>query len=247
MKRRNILGMQVNQITINDALIQCLSWSKEQSSRYICAANVHMCMEAFDKSDFRSIVNNADLVVPDGRPLVWAQHLLGADEAKQLRGMDLMLALCKQAEKSAATVGFYGATPELLDRLTNKLTQQYSDLKITCTIAPPFRALSPEEDNAIIEQINTSGVNFLFVGLGCPKQERWMAEHKNKLHCVMLGVGAAFDFIAGNKPHAPRWIQSFGLEWLFRLSCEPRRLWPRYLIQNPRFVWHFLWQWLRRK
>jgi len=245
--RPTILGMQVSQITINDALTQCASWADVSTGHYVCAANVHMCMEAFDDESFRDVINNADLVVPDGRPLVWAQRLLGHRDAQQVRGMDLMLALCQQSADQMIPIGFYGATTTLLEQLEKELTRRYPGLNIAYSVAPPFRTLSADEDADIARQINDSGVRFLFVGLGCPKQERWMAEHKEKLHCVMLGVGAAFDFIAGNKPHAPRWMQSLGLEWLFRLGCEPRRLWRRYLIQNPRFVWHFFWQWVGRE
>lgn len=214
---------------------------------YVCAANVHMCMEAFDDPSFRDVVNDADLVLPDGRPLVWAQRLLGRKGAQQMRGMDLMLALCEDAARSGKPVGFYGTTDGQLAQLVAVLEQRFDGLNVACRIAPPFRPLSDEEDADIVKRINASGVRVLFVGLGCPKQERWMAEHKNQLTCVMLGVGAAFDFIAGNKKHAPRWMQVCGLEWLFRLLAEPRRLWRRYLIQNPRFVWQFIRQYLSER
>jgi len=243
----NILALYISTWHPSKMLEHIFTWERSESAQYICAANIHMCMEAFDDDAFRDVVNNADLVIPDGRPLVWAQRLLGHRDAQQVRGTDLMLALCQQSAEQNISVGFYGATPELLEQLTNVLSLRYPGLTVSCCIAPPFRALSMNEDADIVRQINDSGVRFLFVGLGCPKQERWMAEHKDKLHCVMLGVGAAFDFIAGNKPHAPRWMQSLGLEWLFRLGCEPRRLWRRYLIQNPRFVWHFFWQWVGRE
>jgi N-acetylglucosaminyldiphosphoundecaprenol N-acetyl-beta-D-mannosaminyltransferase len=242
-----ILGMRTDVQELDAAHSHVMAMTGGDSACYICAANVHMCMEAYDDPAFREVVNNADLVVPDGRPLVWAQRLLGHRGAQQVRGMDLMLDLCEQSARDGTPIGFYGASPDLLEILIEKLTQCYPGLNVVCRIAPPFRELTADEDNQYIDQINQSGARILFVGLGCPKQERWMAAHKDRLHCVMLGVGAAFDFLAGHKRHAPRWMQRVGLEWLFRLCSEPGRLWRRYLIQNPRFVWHFTRQWLAYK
>jgi len=240
--RVRVITIDVDVLSIPDAVSEIFSLSDRGVSAYIAIANVHMCMEAFDDPLFRDTVNQANLVVPDGLPLVWAQHLLGYRQARQVRGMDLMLALCRQAERDGTPVGFYGASTDLLRQLTEKLGHRFPGVKIVCQIAPPFHELTAEEDARYIESINESGVRILFVGLGCPKQERWMAAHKGSVQCVMLGVGAAFDFLAGNKRHAPQWMQSIGLEWLFRLSTEPRRLWRRYLIHNPRFIWHFLCQ-----
>jgi N-acetylglucosaminyldiphosphoundecaprenol N-acetyl-beta-D-mannosaminyltransferase len=127
------------------------------------------------------------------------------------------------------------------------LAKEFPTLNIACSISPPFRPLTVEEDEIYIQQINDAGVRILFVGIGCPKQENWMAAHKERLLCVMIGVGAAFDFFSGRKRHAPRWMQKAGLEWLFRLVSDPRRLWRRYLKHNPRFVWHFGKQWLAYK
>ncbi|MBM7072035.1 WecB/TagA/CpsF family glycosyltransferase [Shewanella sp. 202IG2-18] len=204
-------------------------------------------MEVFDFKDFREIVNNADLVVPDGKPLVWGQKLLGNSKAHQIRGQDLTFETCRLAEKENLSVGFYGASQETLDAMNIKLTSHYPKLNIVYSYSPPFRQLNKEEKKLLVDNLNNSGIDILFVGLGCPKQEKWMAEHKKCLKCVMLGVGAAFDFIAGNKKHAPKWMQSVGLEWLFRLLCEPTRLWKRYLKQNPRFVWYFIQQLLGKK
>nr|WP_306800221.1 WecB/TagA/CpsF family glycosyltransferase [Endozoicomonas sp. YOMI1] len=204
-------------------------------------------METFDSDEFSKVVNNADLVVPDGKPLVWGQKLLGHKEAQQVRGQDLTMELCKLAAGQQLKVGFYGGMPETLVIMKERLVEQFPSLDIFYDFSPPFRPLTPAEDNDVVNAINDSGIQILFVGIGCPKQERWMAEHKDKLHCVMLGVGAAFDFIAGNKKHAPRWMQAIGMEWLFRLLNEPQRLWKRYLKQNPRFIWYFTQQLLGRK
>ena len=240
--RRRIISIDVNYLSGVGRENVVNRLMSTEGAAYVCAANVHMCMEAFDDPAFRDVVNKADLVIPDGRPLVWAQRLLGADHAMQLRGMDLMLKLCESASRSGTAVGFYGGSEAVLARLIAVLTAQFPGLNVALEIAPPFRQPTADEDRHYCEQINASGVRILFVGLGCPKQERWMAEHRDRLHCVMLGVGAAFDFIAGNKRHAPRWLQKAGLEWLFRLVSEPRRLWRRYLIQNPRFIWYFIGQ-----
>ena len=236
---RMILSMRVDVTSIANVLKLTDNWMNSAEGYYVCVSNVHMCMECFDDGSFLDVVNNADLVVPDGKPLVWAQKMLGVTRPQQVRGMDLMLALCAHAENSCLPVGFYGGTPAVLRMLENSLKQRYPELEIGLTISPPFRPLSPQEDAEYLAKINDSGVRILFVGLGCPKQERWMAENRAKLNCVMLGVGAAFDFIAGQKRHAPRWMQAAGLEWAFRFLCEPGRLWKRYLKHNPRFIWYF--------
>jgi N-acetylglucosaminyldiphosphoundecaprenol N-acetyl-beta-D-mannosaminyltransferase len=147
-----------------------------------------------------------------------------------------MLYVLEAAAQERIPVGFYGGAPEVLESLAKRMQARYAGLIVAYAFSPPFRAASPEEDTAITRQINQSGARILFVGLGCPKQELWMAEHRGKINAVMLGVGAAFDFHAGMKPQAPTWIQRVGLEWLFRLFVEPRRLWRRYLYHNPRFL-----------
>ncbi len=233
-----ILNMRVDITSLSKAVKQIGFWVSQKEAHYVCISNVHMCMECFDNDEFCKVVNGADLVVPDGKPLVWVQKILGEKDAQQVRGMDLMLALCGYAEKTSLSIGFYGSTPRLLSKLEKNLKISFPALRVVCSLAPPFRPLLEQERMDYIDIINESGVEFLFVGIGCPKQEKWMAENKTKLKCTMLGVGAAFDFIAGEKRHAPLWMQSLGLEWLFRLLSEPRRLWKRYLKHNPRFVWY---------
>ncbi|WP_237067317.1 WecB/TagA/CpsF family glycosyltransferase [Microbulbifer guangxiensis] len=205
-------------------------------------------MEAYDSSDFRTIVNEADWVIPDGRPLSWAQRRLGHSDAEQVRGQDIMNALCESSGRQGWNIGLYGGSSDkVLTQVVKQLRETYPDISITFAWSPPFRELSEVEDEVLVSRINLAQVNVLFVGIGCPKQERWMAKHKDRLNCVMLGVGAAFDFVAGSKRHAPRWVQKLGLEWLFRLCSEPKRLWKRYLKQNPRFIYHFCRQWLFNK
>lgn len=234
-----LLKMQVDLINIKTLINQVYHWCSIKGGHYICVSSVHMCMETFDDQSIESAVNNADITVPDGKPLVWGQKLLGYKEAEQIRGQDLTMALCQLASDKKLKVGFYGASLETLLAMSHKLEQKFPLLDIAYLHSPPFRPLSQKEDNAIVNDIQEKNIDILFVGLGCPKQEHWMANHQDRLMTVMVGVGAAFDFIAGNKKPAPRWMQSIGLEWFFRLLCEPRRLWQRYLKQNPRFVYHF--------
>ena len=166
----------------------------------------------------------------------------GEKKAQQVRGSDLMLELCAKAEINNICIGLYGSTSEVLNELLKFLNYRFPNLRVTFSCSPPFRSLTKEEDDSYVAEINNSGAKILFVGIGCPKQEIWMAEHRNKLSCVMVGVGAAFDFFSGHKKLAPMWMQRIGLEWAFRLVCEPKRLWKRYLKHNPRFVWYFLQQ-----
>lgn len=235
--------MNVDVMQLSSALSKTLELVNANQGAYICVSNVHMCMETFDSESFRNIVNSAGLVIADGRPISWAQKLLGHSEAQQVRGQDIMTALCHKSHVSELSVGFYGgSSEEVLSRMVRNLKQQFTNININYRFAPPFRALTSLEDEEVITQINKAKVDILFVGIGCPKQELWMAEHKSSLNCVMLGVGAAFDFLAGDKKHAPRWMQKIGCEWIFRLFSEPKRLWKRYLKQNPRFIFHFIKQ-----
>lgn len=244
---RDILNMHVDVTSYPDAAGRVVSWASDGHSRYVCAANVHMVMESHDDSDFQDIVNGADLVTPDGVPLVWALKLLGVPEATRVYGPDLTLHVCKKAAELGIPIGLYGGTPESLEAFVNFLESNYPGIQIGCTIAPPFRPLTAEEDEQYTTQINSSGIRILFVGIGCPKQEKWMAAHKDKIAAVMLGVGAAFDFHTGRVKQAPSWMQKVGLEWLFRLLMEPKRLWKRYFKHNPRFVLLFLRQMMAAK
>jgi len=246
--KQRILLLDTNVIDIATAVDQTLLLVSEKKGAYVCASNVHMCMEVYDTPEFEQIVNGANMVLPDGRPLLWAQKLLGHHGATQVRGQDIMTELCAISRKKGLRMGLYGGQSEsVLTAVQAKLRQDYSSIKLFYQFSPPFRPLTPAEDAEVVAQINSAGVDILFVGIGCPKQERWMAEHKDKLSCVMLGVGAAFDFMAGQKKHAPRWMQRIGLEWFFRLCSEPKRLWKRYLLHNPRFIFYFGVQLLKSK
>lgn len=232
----NILGCRVDATSYEQATAQILQWARDGESRYVCVANVHMVMETQDDPSFKVLVNQADLVTPDGMPLVWMLRRMGYPHQERVYGPELTLRLVEAAAQQGIPVGFYGSTAEVLKRLIITLQECYPALWVAYAFSPPFRPLTPEEDADIVAEINASGARLLFIGLGCPKQERWMAGHKGWVRAVMLGVGAAFDFLAGTKPQAPRWMQRAGLEWLFRLLTEPRRLWRRYLVNNSVFV-----------
>jgi N-acetylglucosaminyldiphosphoundecaprenol N-acetyl-beta-D-mannosaminyltransferase len=231
-----ILGMRVDPTSYEEATEKVLAWAAAGESRYVCVANVHMVMEAQDDPSFRTLVNAADLVTPDGMPLVWMLRKLGYPHQERVRGPELTSRVCAEAARRGVPVGFYGGHPEALEALVRNLSARFPGLRVVYAYSPPFRPLTPEEDERVTEEINASGARILFVGLGCPKQEWWMAEHKGRVRAVMLGVGAAFDFHAGRVRQAPVWMQRAGLEWLFRLVQEPRRLWRRYLKHNPRFL-----------
>ncbi|OOV12909.1 glycosyltransferase [Deinococcus sp. LM3] len=211
------------------------------------AANVHMLMEGYDNSAFQKVINTADLVLPDGVPLVWALKLLGHKEAARVYGPTLTLHVCEAAAREGVAIGLYGGTPESLLDFKAFLHHEYPGIQIACAIAPPFRALTQEEDDAYTQEILDSGARILFVGIGCPKQEWWMYNHRDRLPLVMLGVGAAFDFHSGRVKQSPAVLQRLGLEWLFRLVMEPKRLWKRYAKHNPRFVALFARQLFKEK
>jgi len=244
---RHILGQRVDYTTYTKATEQVLEMANDGQGGYVCISTVHMVMEGHDDPDFQRIVNGADLVTPDGMPLVWALKLLGIKQAERVYGPTLTTIVCREAARQGVPVGFYGGTDEVLEMMKANLLRDYPNLDIAYIYSPPFRPPTDEEDRQVVEDILNSGAKILFVGIGCPKQERWMAAHKDRLPMPLLGVGAAFDFIAGIKPQAPRWMQKMGLEWLFRLISEPKRLWWRYIYHNPRFVYKFALQLLGLK
>lgn len=243
----SILGVNVAPTTYPEVVNRCLAWARRGETRTLVFANVHVIMEAFDDPQLRANLNAADMVNPDGVPLVWALKLLGEKQASRVYGPDCMLSMLEAAAANGIPVGFYGASPEVLEPLAVNVLKRFPELRIAVSISPPFRPLTAEEDAAYVRQIAGSGARILFISLGCPKQERWMMSHTAQIPAVMFAVGAAFDFIAATKSQAPRWMMRSGLEWLFRLASEPRRLFVRYVKQNPRFVWYFAAQLLLRR
>ena len=242
-----ILKMKVHATTYQAATEQILAWADGHQSRTVFAANVHMVMEAYDDGAFRKVVNKADLVTPDGMPLVWMVRWLGHPIKDRVYGPTLMLRVLEAAARKGIPVGFYGGAPKVLDSLVKNLQSRFQYLDVVFSFSPPYRGPTPEEDLGVVQDINDSGARILFVGLGCPKQELWIAAHRDRVKAVMLGVGAAFDFHAGKVRQAPKWLQKSGLEWLFRLLAEPGRLWKRYLKHNPRFAMLGIMELARKK
>jgi N-acetylglucosaminyldiphosphoundecaprenol N-acetyl-beta-D-mannosaminyltransferase len=242
-KKIQIIGLETN-VCDHESAVETIA---ALDGGYVCVATVHMVMEAHDDPEFAAKVNAADLVVPDGMPLVWMQKLQGAREASRVRGNDLTLNLCRYTEDAALQVGFYGGRQEVLEAIKVRAARDFPKLNIAYAYAPPFRELTAAEDAEVVAGINEAAPDILFVGLGCPKQENWMAAHRDSVKAVMVGVGAAFDFYAGNLREAPKWLSNIGLEWLFRLAMEPRRLWKRYLVLNPQFMWLAAKQLMRKE
>lgn len=207
---------------------------------YICVANVHTTVTAHDDPSYRAVQNGAVMALPDGGPLSQYSRRKGFAQAARVTGPDLMKEMLRESAQKHYRHYFYGSTQETLDILREKITRNYPDAIIAGMVSPPFRPLTEEEDAAAVAAINEARPDFVWVGLGAPKQERWMAAHQGRVHALMLGVGAAFDYEAGNIRRAPRWMQRCNLEWLYRLLQDPKRLFKRYFVTNTKFLW---WTW----
>ena len=214
---------------------------------YVCVAAVHTVMICQEDAEVRQAVIDSDLTVPDGQPLVWAMNALGHKLSSRVYGPELMARHCERSVHTGARIFLYGGCNQgALVQLALNLCHRYPGVRIVGGYAPPYRPLTSEEEDAIVNEINASHADIVWVGIGVPKQEKWMAAMRSRLDApVLVGVGAAFDFHAGLVAQAPNWIQAIGMEWAFRLSREPRRLWKRYLTYNPKFVFGFLAQWVR--
>lgn len=235
--RVEVLGVGISVIDMPAALRLIEQWIARGAQEYVCVTGVHGVMESQRDPRLRDIHNRSGMTTPDGMPLVWTGRAAGARSMDRVCGPDLMPAVCELARAKGYSSFFYGGQPGVAGRLAQRLQRRYPGLRVAGTFAPPFRALSGDEDARIVELINDAAPDLLWVGLGTPKQERWMAEHLGKVNAhVMIGIGAAFDIHAGLFPQAPRWIQRSGMEWAFRLAHEPRRLWRRYLRNNPAFL-----------
>jgi N-acetylglucosaminyldiphosphoundecaprenol N-acetyl-beta-D-mannosaminyltransferase len=234
--RINVLGVKISAITMGDAIETIESWLEQETPNYICVTPAHSIMECYHDPELRSIFNRGGLTTPDGMAIVWLLQMKGFYDVERVYGPDLMVAVCRHSIPRGWRHFFYGGAPGVAALLADHLKSLFPDLHVAGSYSPPFRPLTPEEEQVIVEQVNAARPDIIWVGLGTPKQERWMAEHLGRFdHSILIGVGAAFDFLSGNKRQAPLWIQRAGLEWLFRLVSEPRRLWRRY-IQYPRFL-----------
>lgn len=239
-KSCNILGVNIA-VTNMKSVIHFLTKNLDKlRGEYVCVSNVHTTVMAYNDESYRKVQNGAVLAVPDGKPLSLICRLRGYKRAQRVAGPDLMPEILMLSEKEGYTHYFYGSTPQTLEALEKNIRAKYPKLKIAGTYSPPFRKLTEEEDRAVIEQINSAKPDFVWVGLGAPKQECWMHEHQGKINAIMLGVGAAFDFHAGTAKRAPKWMQELYLEWLYRLLQDPKRLLKRYMFSNIQFIWLIL-------
>lgn len=231
-----VLGAPIDVLDAGTAVARISAWAQRRESRVVCICNVHSVVTASHDSSFMQVIAQADMATPDGAPVAWMLRRQGAVAQPRVSGPDLMLDYCAHAAATSESIFLFGSTGETLARLQAALLQRWPALKIAGTLSPPFRALSAEEDAAIVATLNASGAGTVWVSLGCPKQERWMHAHRGQVHAVMLGVGAAFDFHAGTVTRAPMWMREHGLEWLHRLASEPRRLGRRYIVTNVAFL-----------
>lgn len=235
--RAPVLGLGVSAITFRDALAALDAFVRAGLPRYVCITGVHGVMESRADPQLRAIHEAAALVTPDGMPLVFMANRLGFGPVERVYGPDLMRAVCADSARRGYRHFLYGGAPGVAEGLAESLRGRYAGIAVVGTHCPPFRPLSEAEDAAVVAAINASRPDIVWVGLSTPKQERWMAAHLGRIEApVMIGVGAAFDFLAGTKRQAPRWMQRSGLEWLFRLATEPRRLAGRYASIVPRFL-----------
>jgi N-acetylglucosaminyldiphosphoundecaprenol N-acetyl-beta-D-mannosaminyltransferase len=235
--RVDILGVGVSVIDMPMALELIDQWISNGDHQYICVTGVHGIMESQSDPRIRDAHNRSGLTTPDGMPLVWAGRAAGARHMERVYGPDLLLSFCDLAKARGFSSFFYGGREGVANQLARRLEDRYPGLRVAGTYSPPFREPSAAEDEDIVRLINEARPDVVWVGLGTPKQELWMASHATRLDAsVLIGVGAAFDIHAGLSPQAPRWMQRSGLEWAFRLGHEPRRLWRRYLYNNPRFL-----------
>ncbi len=231
-----LLGSYIDAISWEQAGTRIMQWAIEGSSRVVCACNVHTLINSRTDAELANAIASADMRTPDGAPLAWLMRKLGWPEQQRISGPDLMWYLLGEAQRLGIPIFLLGSTPSTLDQLSNQLRISFPQLILAGIFSPPFRPLNPQEHAELSQMIINSGARIVFVGLGCPKQEKWMASHRDNLPVVMIGVGAAFDYHAGTLPRAPASLQHVGLEWLYRLVVEPVRLCRRYLVTNTLFL-----------
>ncbi len=243
IERVNVLGVGLSVLNLPTAVAAFADAIAQRHKGYVCVTGVHGVIEAQDDPNFRRILNHAFLCTPDGMPMSWLGWLRGHREMDRVYGPDLMLDVCARGEQEGWRHFFYGGAPGVAELLRDKLKEKFPAMQVVGTYTPPFRALTPEEEAQLQEQVRAGRPDILWVGLSTPKQEKFMDAYLPKLDVtLMVGVGAAFDFHSGRVSQSPRWMQRCGLEWFYRLYSEPRRLAKRYLKNNPRFVWKAFWQ-----
>lgn len=240
-KKFSILGVGISAINMEDAVSFIENAISNRQKRYICVCPISTIMECKKNADVMKSVNSADLATPDGMGVVWLGMMRGHKNIKRVYGPQLMRRVCDISVSKGYKHYLYGSTQEVLDSLNARLDKNYPGINVAGRFSPPFRKLTKDEDEKIINDINSSNADIVWVGLGSPKQDLWMHEYRSRINAsILIGVGAAFDFLAGVKPQAPAWIGDHGFEWLFRLLTEPKRLWRRYLIDYPLFFFYLL-------
>ncbi|NBA85273.1 WecB/TagA/CpsF family glycosyltransferase [Emticicia sp. CRIBPO] len=244
--RKNFLNLQISLGSYDDILNEIISLAKFKTSSYVCVANVHMLVETHLNSEFLDVVNNSEICTTDGMPLVKGLKFLYNLNQERVAGMDLLPDLLAKSESKNIPVYFYGGTQEMLDKTKIYCESSYPDLIISGLWSPPFRALTIDEEQEIIDKINDSKAKFVFVALGCPKQEKWMASMQGRINACMIGIGGALPVMIGMQKRAPLWMQKASLEWLYRLMQEPKRLFKRYAVTNSIFIYLLFKQWARQ-
>jgi N-acetylglucosaminyldiphosphoundecaprenol N-acetyl-beta-D-mannosaminyltransferase len=238
-QRLDLLGVRVSEVTVPSAVGIIDGWIRSRRKTYICVAPASTLVDCQKNDDYRNIVNRADMVTPDGMPVVWLGKARGSRVIERTYGPDLMLALVQAGQAKNYRHFFYGGHPQTLDLLEKELKKKFPEVNIVGKYSPAFTSYAQQESREVVDQINNAKADILWIGLGSPKQDFWTGLHRPLLEVpVMIAVGAAFDFISGEKPQAPLWMQKSGLEWVFRLLSEPRRLWRRYLIGNAEFLYY---------
>lgn len=233
-----IMGVNIAAINMRWLLEYIENNLEKMKGNYICVSNVHTTVISYDNKEYQKVQNGAALAIPDGGPLSVVGRKRGFLDMQRTTGPDLMGEIFKVSVEKGYSHYFYGSTDDTLLKLKGKLEDNYKGIRIAGMYSPPFRSLNTKEDNGIIEKINAANADFIWVGLGAPKQEVWMSQHKNKISGLMIGVGAGFDYYAGNIKRAPMWMQKSNLEWLYRLMQDPKRLFKRYFYTNTKFVWN---------
>lgn len=238
--RHQLITIQISLGQYSDFVTAIINNAEMSSSSYVCVANVHMLVEAHNDPDFAEVVNNSEIITPDGNPLTWALKFLYGISQPRVAGMDLLPSLLDEASKKSIPIYFYGGTTSMLNSTLEYVAHFYPNLNIAGVYSPPFRPLTSIEESFVIDNINNSKAKIVFVALGCPKQEKWMASMKGRVQATMIGIGGALPVMIGLQKRAPIWMQKSSLEWFYRLLQEPKRLFKRYAITNSIFLWLLL-------
>jgi N-acetylglucosaminyldiphosphoundecaprenol N-acetyl-beta-D-mannosaminyltransferase len=245
-KKLKVVSLFIHNISPEDCLARVVDLAVQKTPSFVCFANVHMVVEAYKDESFGTLVNQATMVVSDGAPVAKACKWLYNIDQERIAGMNFLPDILKEAGKESLSVFLYGSTDAVLSKLQCVIAKEYPEVKLSGAISPPFRPLTDEEQTVLIDEINDAAPNIVLVALGCPKQEKWMAQHYQKIQAPLLGLGGAFSVLAGVQKRAPEWMQILALEWLYRLIQEPRRLWKRYFYTNSLFIWLLFKQMIKR-